>query len=243
MDHPIRASGNKQGAAINLNHLPEANCTRPFTFDINRAPVEPLRGWPFTFDMNRAPVEPFHGWPRSTCFARGTMEPEESEPALPPSDITSAPAAVEPAEIPVTDAPTSTAEAALASIFLPNLAPVSAPVSAPVPAPAPISASVSMHVPVAAPAPPPEEAVNQLEERLMGELEGLGFMQADLNKQILRQNNYDLEQSVVDLCSFNEWDPLGVEFSELVSMDMLFPSMLNVDAIVKTLNLGMSDCL
>lgn len=218
MDHPIRTSGNKQGAAINLNRLPEANCTGPFTFDINRAPVEP-----------------FHGWPRSTWFASGTMEPKESEPA--PSDMPSVPAAVEPVQIPVTDAPTSSAEAALASmpagvpapeaIFLPNLVPISAPVSAPVPAPAPAAVPpVSMPVPVTAPDPWPEEVVNHLEEKMMGELEVLGFMQADLNKQILRQNNYDLEQSVVDLCGLNEWDPLDDEFSELVSMDALYSSML-----------------
>jgi len=81
----------------------------------------------------------------------------------------------------------------------------------------------------AAPAtvPSPEEIVNHLEEKMMSELEVLGFLQADLNKQVLRQNNYDLEQSVVDLCGFNEWDPVLEDISDLVSMNTVYPSFLS----------------
>ncbi|OEL37117.1 Protein NBR1-like protein [Dichanthelium oligosanthes] len=39
--------------------------------------------------------------------------------------------------------------------------------------------------------------------------------QIDLNKEILRQNNYNLEQSVDDLCGVNEWDPLLAELEEM----------------------------
>lgn len=217
VEQPIQTSGGKQAAAINRNQLPEANSTRPSAFNINSAPVNFLSGW--------------HG--RLECE---TMEPKESEPV--PSDMSSAPAAVEPAQIPVTDAPASSAEAALASmpaavpapeaILLPKPVPVPAPVSAS--APAPVAAPVSMPVVAAAPAAPlAEEVVNHLlEEKMMSELEVLGFMQADLNKQILRQNNYDLEQSVVDLCGFNEWDPLEV-FSELDSDDTVMSEEVVVD--------------
>ncbi|CAO2035452.1 unnamed protein product [Urochloa humidicola] len=206
VEQPIQTSGKKQNAATIQNQLPEAS-TRPSAFNINSAPVEVSSGLPRSTWPNR--------------LASETMEPKESAPV--PSDTSSAPAAVEPVQIPVTNV---TAEAAPApeAILLPKPAPAPAP--APVSAPSPASAAAPVSVPVVAVAPPvlaaplPEEAeaVNHLlEEQMMRELEVLGFLKADLNKQILRQNNYDLEQSVVDLCGFNEWDPL--EFSELGSDD------------------------
>lgn len=54
------------------------------------------------------------------------------------------------------------------------------------------------------------------EEKLLQELEEMGFKQVDLNKEILRQNKYNLEQSVDDLCGVNEWDPLLAELNEMV---------------------------
>ncbi|PUZ47632.1 hypothetical protein GQ55_7G181900 [Panicum hallii var. hallii] len=228
VEQPIQTNGDKQAAAMNLNQFPEANSTRPFTFDVNSAPLEPLRGWPRS--CTRGPIQPLFGWPRSSCtgwLARETMKPKESEPV--PNDMSSAPAAAEPFQILITEAPASSAAAASGSmpacvpapeaIPLPNSVPTPDPVSASAPAPA--AAPVSIHVPEAAPAtvPLPEEIVNHLEEKMMSELEVLGFLQADLNKQVLRQNNYDLEQSVVDLCGFNEWDPLVEDISDLGSDD------------------------
>ncbi|KAG2572842.1 protein NBR1 homolog isoform X4 [Panicum virgatum] len=214
VEQPIQTSGDKQAAAMDLNQFPVAKCARPFTFDVNSAPVETLRGWPRSY--TRGPIQPLFGWPKSSCtLARETMKPKESEPT--PNDMSSAPAAVEPFQILIAKAPASSAEAASDSmpacvpapeaIPLPNSMPTPDPVSASAPAP------VSIHVSEAAPAtvPSPEEIVNHLEEKMMSELEVLGFLQADLNKQVLRQNNYDLEQSVVDLCGFNEWHPLHEE--------------------------------
>ena len=43
----------------------------------------------------------------------------------------------------------------------------------------------------------------------------MGFRQVDLNKEILRQNKYNLEQSVDDLCGVSEWDPLLEELQEM----------------------------
>ncbi|KAJ6882302.1 protein NBR1 [Populus alba x Populus x berolinensis] len=43
----------------------------------------------------------------------------------------------------------------------------------------------------------------------------MGFKQVDLNKEILRRNEYDLEQSVDDLCGFAEWDPILEELQEM----------------------------
>lgn len=63
--------------------------------------------------------------------------------------------------------------------------------------------------------------INSLEESLLKELEAMGFKQVDLNKEVLRMNEYDLEQSIVDLCSdvynVSEWDPILLELQEMVS--------------------------
>lgn len=55
-----------------------------------------------------------------------------------------------------------------------------------------------------------------VEQTLLKELEEMGFKQIDLNKEILRKNEYDLEQSVDDLCGVAEWDPM-FELQEMVS--------------------------
>lgn len=56
---------------------------------------------------------------------------------------------------------------------------------------------------------------NQVEQTLLKELVDMGFKQIDLNKEILRLNEYDLEQSVDDLCGYAEWDPLLIELQEM----------------------------
>ncbi|KAI3777625.1 hypothetical protein L1987_47425 [Smallanthus sonchifolius] len=53
------------------------------------------------------------------------------------------------------------------------------------------------------------------EQVLVKELEEMGFKQLDLNKEILRMNNYDLEKSVDDLCGVLEWDPMLDELREM----------------------------
>ncbi|KAL8529962.1 hypothetical protein ACS0TY_007146 [Phlomoides rotata] len=57
-----------------------------------------------------------------------------------------------------------------------------------------------------------DEAENEVEEKLLRELEEMGFKQIDLNKEVLRLNKYDLEQAVDDLC---EWDPILDELQEM----------------------------
>ncbi|XP_019464248.1 PREDICTED: protein NBR1 homolog isoform X2 [Lupinus angustifolius] len=56
---------------------------------------------------------------------------------------------------------------------------------------------------------------NSVEETLLKELEEMGFKQVDLNLGILRMNEYNLEQSVDDLCGFYEWDPILEELHEM----------------------------
>lgn len=55
----------------------------------------------------------------------------------------------------------------------------------------------------------------EVEMSLLQELEEMGFKQVDLNKEILRKNEYDLEQSVDDLCGVAEWDPILEELKEM----------------------------
>ena len=54
---------------------------------------------------------------------------------------------------------------------------------------------------------------------MLKELEEMGFKQIDLNKEVLRLNKYDLEQSVDDLCGYSEWDPLLEELDEMGFLD------------------------
>ncbi|PRQ17216.1 putative PB1 domain, Zinc finger, ZZ-type, Next to BRCA1, central domain-containing protein [Rosa chinensis] len=56
---------------------------------------------------------------------------------------------------------------------------------------------------------------NPVEDTLLKELEDMGFKQANLNKEILRRNEYNLEQSVDDLCEVAEWDPILEELQEM----------------------------
>ncbi|GAV64616.1 PB1 domain-containing protein/ZZ domain-containing protein [Cephalotus follicularis] len=64
------------------------------------------------------------------------------------------------------------------------------------------------------------------EQTLLKELEEMGFKQVDLNKEILRMNEYDLEQSVDDLCCAAEWDPILEELQEMGFVDSETNKML-----------------
>lgn len=56
---------------------------------------------------------------------------------------------------------------------------------------------------------------NPLEESLLKELEEMGFKQINLNKEVLRRNEYNLEQSLDHLCGVAEWDPILEELQEM----------------------------
>lgn len=60
-----------------------------------------------------------------------------------------------------------------------------------------------------------EEVGDDREVALLRELQEMGFKHADLNKKILRTNNYNLEKSVDDLCGVSEWDPMLEELQEM----------------------------
>ncbi|KAK9090318.1 hypothetical protein Sjap_023495 [Stephania japonica] len=80
--------------------------------------------------------------------------------------------------------------------------------------------------------PEPYEVVNDrnaVERSLLRELDDMGFKQSDLNKEILRMNEYNLERSVEDLCGFSEWDPLLEELEEMGFCD----KQMNTRLLVK----------
>ncbi|CAK8562968.1 unnamed protein product [Lathyrus sativus] len=56
---------------------------------------------------------------------------------------------------------------------------------------------------------------DSVEEALLKELEEMGFKQIDLNKEVLRMNEYNLEQSIDELCGVSEWDPLLEELHDM----------------------------
>ncbi|CAN1335157.1 Protein NBR1 homolog [Linum perenne] len=60
-----------------------------------------------------------------------------------------------------------------------------------------------------------ETDANDVEKTLLKELEEMGFKQINLNKEILKKNEYNLEQSLDDLCGVGEWDPILEELEEM----------------------------
>ncbi|KGN64343.1 protein NBR1 homolog isoform X2 [Cucumis sativus] len=56
---------------------------------------------------------------------------------------------------------------------------------------------------------------NLVEETLLKTLEDMGFKQVDLNKEVLKRNEYDLGKSVDELCGVAEWDPILDELEEM----------------------------
>ncbi|KAB2633298.1 hypothetical protein D8674_029545 [Pyrus ussuriensis x Pyrus communis] len=56
---------------------------------------------------------------------------------------------------------------------------------------------------------------NAVEDTMLKELEAMGFKQVNLNKEVLRMNDYNMEQSVDDLCEVSDWDPILEELQEM----------------------------
>ncbi|CAN6244920.1 unnamed protein product [Urochloa humidicola] len=220
VEDPSFVNDNNRNTAINLNLPPEGNSAN--TTDLIDVNIEPVD---LALSAHAKRTKEFHFYPIDV------PEPKKSQPA---PVVTSMPAAA-PVN-PVLDVPMSSATAAT-SAFVPSVSapvpellvpaapsppvnvpilPTTVPVSAPAPASAPASALASVPPPVAsAAAPEPFDIDGHNEEKLLKELEEMGFRQIDLNKEILRQNNYNLEQSVDDLCGVNEWDPLLAELEEM----------------------------
>lgn len=70
-----------------------------------------------------------------------------------------------------------------------------------------------------------------VERILLRELEEMGFKQVDVNKDILRKNEYNLEQSVDDLCGVCEWDPILEELQGFIDIDANKKLLMNNGSI------------
>ncbi|GJW35018.1 protein NBR1 [Tanacetum coccineum] len=82
--------------------------------------------------------------------------------------------------------------------------------------PSGVSAIPSPSVPVVqTTGPSAQEVSDDQEEALVKDLADMGFKQLDLNKEVLRLNNYDLEKSIDSLCGVSDWDPMLDELQEM----------------------------
>ncbi|KAL0417192.1 UNVERIFIED_CONTAM: protein JOKA2 [Sesamum latifolium] len=69
-------------------------------------------------------------------------------------------------------------------------------------------------------------AKKEVEEQLLRELEEMGFKHVALNREILRMNDYDLEQAVNDLCGGVDWDSILEDLWEMGFHDTEMNKML-----------------
>ncbi|VAI58004.1 unnamed protein product [Triticum turgidum subsp. durum] len=212
VEDPSFVSDNKT-AAVNLNQPQESNVT-------NTSSLPQESNMTNTSNLIDVNIEPANQVLDE--HVNGTrmelLEPLIYREAAEPEKSSSAFSAAPP--YPIVDVPSSSENAA---VFVPSVDVLAAEViprpAATTPADVPTSSltSIPVDLPVAATTPvdAPLDIDSLTEEKLLQELEEMGFKQVDLNKEILRQNKYNLEQSVDDLCGVNEWDPLLAELNEM----------------------------
>ncbi|KAF7002120.1 hypothetical protein CFC21_017649 [Triticum aestivum] len=221
VQQPVQTSGNKGTAAVNFLSLPAEGSTATWTSDSASDSDDdgiPLREVLATL-RRKGPKAVGSVVPSAPAADEPVQVPiaypqAADEPVQVPIAYTQA--ADEPVQVPVIYPHASSAEALgmPTGVAAPEAAPLPEPMSVPEPLPAPTL--VSSHVaPVSMPSPD-ETINNNMEEKLLRELADMGFRQVDLNTEVLRQNEYDLQKSVDDLCGFHEWDPLLAELKELM---------------------------
>jgi len=214
VEDPSFVSDNKT-AVVNLNQPQEGNIT-------NTSSLPQENNMTNTSNLIDVNIEP-----DNQVHVNGTrmelLEPLIYREAAEPKKSPSASAAA--LLYPMIDVPSSSENAAtlVPSVHVPTPEVIPRP-AATTPADVPTSLlNTSIPVDVSVPATAPVDVVASVpldvdsltEEKLLKELEEMGFKQVDLNKEILRQNKYNLEQSVDDLCGVNEWDPLLAELNEM----------------------------
>jgi next to BRCA1 gene 1 protein len=255
----------KNKNAINLNLPPENNSSNSMDLiDVNMEPFTSTPGYhSYPVDVSLDAFEPKKYQAAPFTFLVPDVSAEASTYSIAGVAFSSAPTAVAPSVSAWTPEPvvptmhlpvsmpdmTATTTAANTPFSMPNMTattpvantPVSVPnitatTSVNVPASAPLSASVSVPSSVDAVASESFDIDGDTEEKLLRELDEMGFKQVGLNKEILRQNKYDLEQSVDDLCGVNEWDPLLAELEEMV-ICMPYSVLLSHNCCYKLLTL------
>lgn len=100
--------------------------------------------------------------------------------------------------------------------FYPPPPPLPTPVTFP---PHPASLYTSTSPPLLNSWPPPAagntQGLEELEKKLLRELEEMGFKRVDLNKEILRFHEYDLQKTLEDLCEGTGWNSIREEHHEM----------------------------
>ncbi|KAM7273126.1 hypothetical protein ACFE04_027790 [Oxalis oulophora] len=61
---------------------------------------------------------------------------------------------------------------------------------------------------------------DKMEQSLLIELDEMGFKQVELNKEILRENDYDMQLTLDELCSVEKWDPILEELMDMGFRDV-----------------------
>ncbi|KAM0893929.1 hypothetical protein ACQ4PT_024826 [Festuca glaucescens] len=225
VEKPVQTSGKNDSAAINLNLAPDDNSTtsKPFMVE-QRVQTSGSKQTP-AINLNLPAEGITTAWIDSVSdsdtddedkttfrdvYSALRSHQHKGSKAV-GSVMPFAPAAVELVQVPITDPHTSSTGAVVtpAGVPPPEAAALPNPISVPAPLPAATPVN-SGEVPVSVPAAPsPDETFNDMEEKLLRELAEMGFRQADLNKEVLRQNEYDLQKSVDDLCVLAELKELG----------------------------------
>lgn len=207
VDASLKDSFYDSSQSLNLNTpLDISGSKAPQVIDINVQPIEDDT-YPQTQYPN-APIEPVN----QMVDKEPTLGLENEFPINEATFVATAPAATTPVAI----APVATAPAAI------SLSPSS--VSYPIIDLSETATAVPTNQKSSTVDVPSSSqgmgVINPVEESLLKELEEMGFMQVDLNKEILRMNEYDLEQSLDDLCGVDvsgvsEWDPILEELHEM----------------------------
>ncbi|KAM0940856.1 putative PB1 domain, Zinc finger, ZZ-type, UBA-like superfamily, immunoglobulin-like protein [Dioscorea sansibarensis] len=192
-----RPNSSSSHADINLNLPPDNNYSngQRVIIDVNAHPSDAVSAGPDVTNINIREVFPpfftkipIHNVEPATVaeLLRATNEPTQPMPKASPYPI------IEPTQ---------------------PMPKASSPISYPIiEFPSPSSSSSTAHIGSSSKL---DVDNNPVENTLLKELEEMGFKQIDLNKEVLRLNEYDLELSVDDLCGFAEWDPLLNELQDM----------------------------
>lgn len=212
LDLPSSSSGTKGSQAIDVNVLTdvERDFMRPwpssYSFDF-KEPEKPIKD-------SQPKDEQEHNFPINDNLLVG-----HGASACPTTE------AVSPVSYPIIDLEEEASDVLFSAAIPVPPAPAPAPALPPARASAPeivVNApSSSLSLVNTTPVIGGTSSNNAVEENLLKELEEMGFKQVDLNKEILRMNEYNLGQSLDDLCGVAEWDPILEELQEMVTTLLL----------------------
>ncbi|CAN6987277.1 hypothetical protein IGI04_001441 [Brassica rapa subsp. trilocularis] len=197
VDASLKGSVVNEFHGLNLNASPEENFAREFSgINVNHVPAQPGSPSVNPGIVKGADVEP-EASSGSNIPMKDDLVVGEVEPVVPNTVV------------PNTLTPSSSSSS-FNIIEFPNMPTTVEALGG--------GSSSAKNIPV-----PLQEDIekNDVEITMLKELEEMGFKEIDLNKEILRDNEYNLEQSVDALCGVNEWDPILEELQEMGFCDDL----------------------